>query len=97
MFSYDETSLFANIPFQETIAIAKNLIFYHNPNLNITKTELKNIFLFSTSQTPFIFNSKFYNHFDGAVMGSPLDPVLANVFMRFYKCKWLNEYNLNKT
>ena len=29
-------------------------------------------------------------------MGSPLTPVLANIFMGFYKSKWLNEYNLNK-
>ena len=29
-------------------------------------------------------------------MGSPLAPVLANIFMGFYKSKWLNEYNLNK-
>ena len=28
-------------------------------------------------------------------MGSPLAPVLANIFMGFYKSKWLNEYNLN--
>ena len=30
-------------------------------------------------------------------MGSPLAPVLANIFMGFHKSKWLNEYNLNKT
>ena len=29
-------------------------------------------------------------------MVSPLALVLANVFMAFYKSKWLNEYNLNK-
>ena len=29
-------------------------------------------------------------------MGSPLVPVLANIFMSFYESKWLNEYNLNK-
>ena len=29
-------------------------------------------------------------------MGYPLAPVLANIFMRFYESKWLNEYNLNK-
>ena len=29
-------------------------------------------------------------------MGSPLTPVLANIFMGFYKCKWLNGYNVNK-
>ena len=38
--SYDVTSLFTNIPFQETIDIAINLIFNHNPNLNITRKEL---------------------------------------------------------
>ena len=29
-------------------------------------------------------------------MGSPLAPVLANIFMGFHEFKWLNEYNLNK-
>ena len=59
--SCDVASLFTNISFQETIDIAINLIFNHNPNLNITKKELKKLFLFATSQYPFIFNSKFYN------------------------------------
>ena len=35
--SYDVTSLFTNIPLQEAIDIAINLIFNHNLNLNITK------------------------------------------------------------
>ena len=30
-------------------------------------------------------------------MGSPLAPVLANIFMGFYESKWLNEYNPNKS
>ena len=29
-------------------------------------------------------------------MGSPLAPLLANIFMGFHKSKWLNECNLNK-
>ena len=29
-------------------------------------------------------------------MGSPLVPVLSNIFMGFHEPKWLNEYNLNK-
>ena len=40
--SHDLTSFFTNIPLQETIDIAINLIFNHNPNLKITKKELKN-------------------------------------------------------
>ena len=94
--SYDVTSLFASIPLQETIDITINLIFNHNPNLNITKKELRKLFLFPTSQTHFIFNAKFYNQIDGVAMGCRLAPVLANIFMGFYQSKWLNEYNLNK-
>ena len=94
--SYDVTSLLTNIPFQETIDIAINLVFNHNLNLNITKNELKKLFIFATSWTHFIFNSKFYYQIDGVAMGSPLAPVLANIFMGFYESKWLNEYNLNK-
>ena len=69
--SYDVTSVFPNISFQETINIAINLIFNHNPNLNITRKELKILFLFATSQTRFIFNIKFYNQINGVAMGSP--------------------------
>ena len=39
--SYGVTSLFTNIPLQETIDIAINLIFNHNPNLNITRKDLQ--------------------------------------------------------
>ena len=89
--SCNVTSLFTNIPLQETIDIAINFIFNHNPNLNITKKELKKLFLLPASQTHFIFNTKFYNQIDGVAMGSPLAPVLANIFMGFFKSKWLNE------
>ena len=44
--------------------------------------------------THFIFYSKFYNQIDGVTMVPLLAPVLANIFIVFYKSKWLNEYNL---
>ena len=46
--------------------------------INITRKELKKLFLFATSQIRFIFNSKFYNQIDGVVMGSPL-PLLTSL------------------
>ena len=94
--SYGVASPFTNIPLQETIYIGISLIFSHNPNLNITKKELKKVFLFATSQTHFLFNNKFYNQIDAVAMVYLLAPVLANIFMGFYESKWLNEYNLNK-
>ena len=52
--SYDVTSLFTNIPLQETIDIAINLVFNHNPNLNITRKKLKN-FSFSLHHRLILF------------------------------------------
>ena len=48
------------------------------------------------SETHFLSNSKFYKQIDGVAIGSPLAPVLANLFMGFYEYKWLNEYNMSK-
>ena len=81
LISYDVTSFLTNISLQETIDIAINLIFNHNPHLKITRKELKKLFLFASIQTHFTFNSKFYNHIDGVAMGTPLAPLLANIFM----------------
>ena len=94
--SYDITSVFINIPLQETIDVAINLIFNDNPKLNVTKRELKKLFLFAASQTHFIFNIKCFSEIDGVAMGSPLAPVVANIFMGFHESKWLNEYHLDK-
>ena len=94
--SYDVSSLFTNIPLNETIDIAVDLIFNNNPNISITRDELKKLFLFATSQTHFLFNGKYFNQIDGVAMGSPLAPVLANLFMGYNENLWLNNYSLNK-
>ena len=53
--SDDVTSLFTNILLQETIDVAINLIFSLNPNLNITKKNLKNFsFLLNHKLTLFL-------------------------------------------
>ena len=87
LYPYDVISLFTDTPLQKTIDIAINLIFNHIPNLNITKKELKKVFLFATSYTYFLYNCKFYNQIDGVAMGSPMAPVLANIFVGFYESK----------
>ena len=58
---YDICSLFTNIPLQETIEIEVKLIFENNPQLQVTKRELKKRFNFATSGTHFIFCGSFYD------------------------------------
>ena len=91
--SFDVCSLFTNIPLNETIDIAVNLIFDKKPDLKISKKELKDLFEFCTSKTNFLFNGVIYDQIDGCAMGSPLAPPLANLFMGINETKWLEEYH----
>ena len=72
--SFDVVSLFTHIPLEETINLAVDKIFNKNPELKITKKELKELFIFATSKTNFLFKDTVYDQIDGVTMGSPLAP-----------------------
>ena len=93
MVSYDVTSLFTNIPLNETINLATDLIFENNPEIKISKNDLKELFRFATSESHFLFDGNFYDQIDGVAMGSPLGPVLANLFMAIHEKDWLKNCN----
>ena len=91
MVSFDVTSLFTNIPLHETIDIAVDLLF-NNYNIKMSKVQMKKLFMFATAQTHFLYNGEYYDQVDGVAMGSPLGPVLANIFMGHHEKVWLQEY-----
>ena len=92
MISYNVCSLFISIPLKETIDIAVNLIFDKYPDLKIAKQELKKLFECETSGTHFLFDGSYYDQIDGVAVGSPFDPVLANLFMGFHEKRWLDQF-----
>ena len=57
-----------------------------------SKVELKKLFEFATSGTHFLSQGAFYDQIDGVAMGSPLCPILANLFMSYYETMWLNTF-----
>ena len=81
---------------QERIKILAELIFENNPQIKVTKHELKQLFSFTTSGTCFIFNGSFYDQINGLSMGSPLGPVLANLLMAYHEKNWLQEFGKGK-
>ena len=90
--SFNVVSLYTNIPLNETIDLAVDVIIKNEPNLNISRKELSQLFRFATAETHFLFEGKIYDQIDGVVMGSPLAPVLANLFMGYHENNWLNNY-----
>ena len=96
MISYDVSNLFTNVPLNETIDIAVKILLDNEPNIGITNSELKTLFRFATSKTHFLFNDEVFDQVDGVAMGSPLGPVLANIFMGYHEKRWLENYKGSK-
>ena len=90
--AFDVESLFTNIPLEECIDLAVNYISEGNPDLKLTESELRSLFTVATAQTHFLFNGSFYDQIDGVAMGSPLAPVLANLFMGHHEKLWLGNF-----
>ena len=77
---------------EECVNLAVDYISKGNPDLQLTKTDLRNLFNFATAQTHFLFKGSFFDQIDGMAMGFPLAPVLANLFMGHHERIWLENY-----
>ncbi|XP_047985758.1 uncharacterized protein LOC125225986 [Leguminivora glycinivorella] len=87
MVSFDVTSLFTNVPVDETIKIISDLLAATDlPTVYLNAIELclKSGYL--------MWHGDYYLQVDGVAMGSPIAPVAANIFM-----EWLEEKLLNSS
>ena len=91
MILFDDTSLFTNIPLSKAIDIAIYLMFESSPDIKFTKRELQKLFRITTSEIHFTFNGSIYDQIDGVAMGSPLAPIVANLFMVFHEQNWIEQ------
>ena len=92
MASLDVDPLFTNIPLDETIHICIDSLYKDDENTpKIPKDVFRNLLTVATKESFFMFNNKFYKQIDGVVMGSPLGPALANIFMCNFENEWLKD------
>ena len=85
MCSFDIVSLFTNIPLKETIDIVLNSL-YRDPQISPPSQPenlLRKLLLKATSEVEFSFDGTMYRQVDGVAMGSPLGPILANIFVGY--------------
>ena len=80
--SFDVVSLFTNVPLRKTIDIILRKVYDEKLiRTDIPKKNLEKLLLLCTQGTPFTFDNKMYVQVDGVMMGSPLRPLFANIFM----------------
>ena len=83
----DIKDLYVNIPTNETLNIAKNLLILNHTERN-TKNEIILILKTILDQNYFQYNDKFYKPRSGIAMGSPLSGIMAEIFLQhFEQCK----------
>ena len=80
--SFDVASLFSNVPLDYTIDVILRKIYTDKLiKTKIKKLQFKELLELCTKHLHFSFNGEMFRQIDGVAMGSPLGPVIANIFM----------------
>ena len=93
MCSFDVSSLFTNVSLDETIQICLDKLYALPDQPTLPRLVLKVLLKFATKKSHFILNGQYYDQIDGVALGSPLGPVLANIFMCHFEEKWVLNNN----
>ena len=83
MCSFDVVSLFSNIPLEENIKICLDSL-YRDPTIcppPLPEKLIRKMFFKATTEVGLSFDGIMYRQVDGVAIGSPLGPILANVFV----------------
>ena len=91
--SYDVSVLFTSVPTDPALNIIKDLLDKDTTLKERTVMEVSDsIFLleFCLKNTYFSFQDQFYEQVEGAAMGSPVSPIVANLYMEYLEQKALS-------
>ena len=88
--SYDVTSLFTSVPIDPALNVIKDLLEKDeklNDRTVLLVQDIIELLGFCLHNTYFSFQNKFYEQVEGAPMGSPVSPIVANLYMEGFERK----------
>ena len=91
--SYDVSALFTSVPIDPALNVIKDLLVKDNTLKERKVMEVDDIILlleFCLKNTYFSFQGQFYEQVEGAAMGSPVSPTVANLYMEYLEQKNLS-------
>ena len=91
--SFDVKALFTSVPVQPSIQIVKQRLQQDNTlpqRTSMSIQQITSLLEFCLSHTYFLFQGKYYEQVQGAAMGSPISPLIANIFMEEFKVQALS-------
>ena len=91
--SSDVKTLFTSVPVKPVIQIVKQRLQQDNTlpqRTCMTIAQITSLLGFCLTNTYFLFQGKYYEQVQGAAMGSPISPLIANIFMEEFEVKALS-------
>ena len=86
--SFDVSALFTSIPVPVALQVINSKISTCTSFTNISKIPIEKfikLLEFTITSCIFCFNKKFYKQLQGTAMGSPVSPVIANIYIKHFE------------
>ena len=98
--SYDVSELFTSIPIDPAIKTIKKYLGEDKDLSKRTSMTVNHIIClleFCLRNTYFSFQGRYYEQTEGAVMGSPISPLVANLFMEEFEVQAISTFTVPQT
>ena len=86
--SYDVAALFTSVPIQPVLNIIREKLANDtalHQRTSMTIDHITTLLEFCLTSTSFVLQGQYYQQMEGAAMGSPLSPIVANIFMESFE------------